>query len=109
VERAFDAARNSIRSRAFLTGIAIFLVSASVVVVLWVGAQEVLSAQITPGRLGQFILYAVLAGGALGSLSEIGGEMGRLPAQPSGCSRFLAIRPAIAPRQAVDAAVAGAR
>ena len=40
-----------------LTAIAIFLVSASVMVVLRVGAQDVLSEKITPGRLGQFVLY----------------------------------------------------
>ena len=66
VERAFDAARDSIRARALLTGIAIFLVSSSVIVVLWVGAQDVLAAKMTPGRLGQFILYAVFAAAALG-------------------------------------------
>ena len=35
-----------------LTAIIIFLVFASVVVVLWVGAQDVLAGQMTPGRLG---------------------------------------------------------
>jgi ATP-binding cassette, subfamily B, bacterial len=50
VERAYEAARNSIRSRACLTGIAIFLVATSVIVVLWIGAQQVLAGQITPGR-----------------------------------------------------------
>ena len=85
VERAFEAARNSIRARAVLTAIAIFLVSASVVIVLWVGAQDVLAAKITPGRLGQFVLYAVFAAGALGSLSEIGGEV----AQASGAAERL--------------------
>src|SRR5437773_739079 len=38
VERAFRAAQDSIKARAILTAIAIFLVFASVVVVLWVGA-----------------------------------------------------------------------
>src|SRR6202044_1019106 len=46
VEQAFLAARDSIRARALLTGLAIFLVSSSVVVVLWIGAKEVLSLQI---------------------------------------------------------------
>jgi ATP-binding cassette subfamily B protein len=96
VERAFDAARNSIRSRAFLTGIAIFLVSASVVIVLWIGAQDVLTAKITPGRLGQFILYAVFAAGALGSLSEIGGEIAQASGAAERLFEILAIRPAIA-------------
>jgi ATP-binding cassette, subfamily B, bacterial len=96
VERAYEAARNSIRSRAALTGIAIFLVAASVIVVLWIGAQQVLAGQITPGRLGQFILYAVLAGSALGSLSEIGGEVAQASGAAERLFEILALRPAIA-------------
>ena len=44
VERAFNAACKSARARAILTAFAIFLVAASVVVVLWIGAQDVLTA-----------------------------------------------------------------
>jgi ATP-binding cassette subfamily B protein len=95
VERAFLAARQSIRSRAVLTAFAIFLVSASVVLVLWVGAQDVLAATMTPGRLGQFVLYAVLAAGALGSLSEIGGEVAQASGAAERLFEILAIRPAI--------------
>jgi ATP-binding cassette subfamily B protein len=95
VERAFAAACESIRARALLTGFAIFLVSASVVIVLWVGAQEVLTLQITPGRLGQFILYAVFAAGALGSLSEIGGEIAAASGAAERLFEILAIKPAI--------------
>jgi ATP-binding cassette, subfamily B, bacterial len=95
VERAFAAARASIRARAILTAIAIFLVSASVVVVLWIGAQDVLSQKITPGRLGQFILYAALAAGALGSLSEIGGEVAQASGAAERLFEILAIRPVI--------------
>jgi ATP-binding cassette, subfamily B, bacterial len=95
VERAYEAARNSTMSRSFLTGIAIFLVAASVIVVLWIGAQEVLAGQITPGRLGQFILYAVLAGSALGSLSEIGGEVAQASGAAERLFEILAIKPGI--------------
>jgi len=66
-------------------------------VVLWIGAQEVLGGQMTPGRLGQFILYAVLAGGALGSLSEIGGEVAQASGAAERLFEILAIKPAIAP------------
>jgi ATP-binding cassette, subfamily B, bacterial len=96
VERAYEAARDSIMSRAFLTGIAIFLVAASVIIVLWIGAQEVLAGQITPGRLSQFILYAVLAGSALGSLSEIGGEVAQASGAAERLFEILAIKPVIA-------------
>ena len=95
VERAFTAARASISARAVLTAIAIFLVSASVVVVLWVGAQDVLAGKMTPGRLGQFILYAVLAAAALGSLSEIGGEVAQASGAAERLFEILAIKPAI--------------
>jgi ATP-binding cassette, subfamily B, bacterial len=95
VGRAFLAARDSIRARAALTGFAIFLVSASVIVVLWVGAQEVLGGQITAGRLGQFILYAVLGSSALGSLSEIGGEIAQASGAAERLFEILAIRPVI--------------
>ncbi len=95
VERAFEAARHSIRARAILTGLAIFLVSTSVVIVLWVGAHEVLAAEITPGRLGQFILYAVFGAGALGSLSEVGGEIAAASGAAERLFEILAIKPAI--------------
>ncbi len=75
VEAAFEAARQSSLSRAVLTAIGIFLVFASVVLVLWVGANDVLSGGMTPGRLGQFVLYAVFAAGGLGQLSEVWGEV----------------------------------
>ncbi len=95
VERAFTAARASISARAVLTAIAIFLVSASVVVVLWVGAQDVLAGKMTPGRLGQFVLYAVLAAAALGSLSETGGEVAQASGAAERLFEILAIKPAI--------------
>ncbi|MGO9397772.1 MAG: ABC transporter transmembrane domain-containing protein [Xanthobacteraceae bacterium] len=95
VERAFAAVISSIRARAILTAIAIFLVATSVVVVLWVGAQDVLLAKITPGRLSQFLLYAVFAAGALGSLSEIGGEVAQASGAAERLFEILAIKPAI--------------
>jgi ATP-binding cassette subfamily B protein len=96
VERAFEAARHSIRARALLTGVAIFLTFGSVVVVLWIGAQELLTAQITAGRLVQFILFAAFAAGALGSLSEFGGEMAQTSGAAERLFEILAIKPAIA-------------
>lgn len=99
VDRAFVAASESIRSRALLIGFAIFLISASVVAVLWIGAQQVATSQITSGRLGQFILYAVFAARAFGSLSEVGGEIAATSGAAERLFEILAIKPAIlAPR-----------
>ena len=71
------------------------LVAASVVVVLWIGAQDVLGARITPGQLGQFVLYAVFAAGALGSLSEVGSEVAQASGAAERLFELLAIKPAI--------------
>ena len=75
VEQAYEAARNSTRARAVLTLIIIFIVFSSVVAILWVGSHDVLTGQITPGRLGQFVLYAAFAATGLGQLSEVWGEV----------------------------------
>ena len=75
IERSFAAANARAKARAGLTAIAIFLVFASVVGVLWYGAQEVLSGAMTGGRLSQFVLYAVLAASAVGGLSEVWGDV----------------------------------
>jgi ATP-binding cassette subfamily B protein len=75
VEQAYEAARNSTRARAVLTLIIIFIVFSSVVTILWVGSHDVLTGQITPGRLGQFVLYAAFAATGLGQLSEVWGEV----------------------------------
>ncbi len=72
---AFDAARQRTSARALLTGAIIFLAFGAIVAVLWYGAKDVLGGRLSGGALGQFVLYAALAAGAMGSLSEIWGEM----------------------------------
>jgi ATP-binding cassette subfamily B protein len=95
IELAYGAARISTRSRAILTAIAIFLIFSSVVVVLWVGAQDVLAGQMTPGRLGQFVLYAVFAAGGLGELSQIWGELSAASGAAERLFEILRIEPVI--------------
>jgi ATP-binding cassette subfamily B protein len=75
VEQAYAAARNSTKARAVLTAVIIFIVFSSVVAILWVGSNDVLTGAITPGRLGQFVLYAAFAAAGLGQLSEVWGEL----------------------------------
>jgi ATP-binding cassette subfamily B protein len=75
VEQAYRAARDSTKARAVLTAIIIFIVFTSVVMILWVGSHDVLTGSISPGRLGQFILYAAFAAAGLGQLSEVWGEV----------------------------------
>jgi ATP-binding cassette subfamily B protein len=75
VEQSYEAARTSTRARSVLTAIIIFIVFTSVVAILWIGSHDVLTGAITPGRLGQFVLYAAFAAAGLGQLSEVWGEV----------------------------------
>jgi ATP-binding cassette subfamily B protein len=95
VERAFVAARESTKARAWLTAFVIFLVFASVVGVLWTGAQDVLAGRMTAGRLSQFVLYAVFAAGALGELSQVWGEVSQAAGAAERIGELLAVEPAI--------------
>ena len=95
VDRAFEAARQATLSRAVLTAIAIFLVFASVVIVLWVGAQDVLAGQISAGRLSQFILYAVFAAGGLGELSQVWGEISQASGAAERLFEILEVEPQV--------------
>ena len=97
VEQAFRAAVESTRARAVLTAFVIFLVFASVVLVLWVGAHDVLNERITPGRLGQFVLYAIFAAGALSELSQVGAEIAQSSGAAERLFEILAMKPAIEP------------
>ncbi len=64
-------------------------------VVLWVGAQDVLAGRTTPGTLGQFILYAVFAASGLGQLSEVWGELSQASGAAERLMELMAVEPAI--------------
>lgn len=97
VEQAFGAARQATQARAWLTGIAIFLVFGSVVAVLWAGAQSVLAGTMTSGALGQFVLYAVLAAASLGTLSETWSEMSAAAGAAERIGELLKMEPQVRP------------
>ncbi|MHC2337818.1 ABC transporter ATP-binding protein/permease [Bradyrhizobium sp. USDA 4454] len=96
VEQAYQAACSSTKARAVLTLIVIFIVFASVVVILWVGSHDVLVGTISPGRLGQFILYTAFAASGLGQLSEVWGEVSAASGAAERLFEILRVRPQIA-------------
>ena len=95
VEMAFQAARSSVMARSVLTFFAIFTIFASVVMVLWFGSHDVLTGQMSPGTLGQFLIYSVFAAGALGALSEVWGELSQAAGAAERLTEILAEQPAI--------------
>jgi len=95
VERSFGAARERLSARAGLTGIAMFLTVASIVAILWYGASKVIAGEMTGGTLSQFVIYAVLAAGALAELSEVWGEVSQGAGAAERLAELLAVEPEI--------------
>ena len=95
VERSFLAARQRMKARAGLTGLTIFLIVASVTSVLWYGSASVIAGDLTGGRLGQFVLYALFASGALAELAEVWGEMSQAAGAAERISEILEVVPEI--------------
>jgi ATP-binding cassette subfamily B protein len=95
VERAFAAARQRLLARAGLTALAIALVVTSTVGILWFGSRLVIGGQISGGRLGQFVLYAMLAAGAIAALAEVWGELAQAGGAAERLLELMATAPAI--------------
>jgi ATP-binding cassette subfamily B protein len=95
VDAAFEAARDSVFARSFLTFFAIFMIFSSVVAVLWFGSRDVLAGTMSAGTLGQFLLYSVFAAGALGALSEVWSELAQAAGAAERLTEILAEKPAI--------------
>ena len=94
-EAAFQAARGRLKSRAALTAATILLIVVSIVGVLWFGASRVVAGELTGGTLGQFVLYALFAGGALAELAEVWGAVSQAAGAAGRLSELLAIVPSI--------------
>lgn len=77
VEASFDIAVVRTRVRAWLTALSTTLVVAAITLVLWFGAHQVLAEKMSGGELVQFLLFAVYAGVAAASLSEMWSEVQR--------------------------------
>ena len=92
---AYEAARAMAQARALVTAAALFLAFGSVVVVLWLGAREVIAHRMTGGALSQFVLFAVFGAGALGQLSEVWNEVSQAAGAAGRIGEIMAVKPRI--------------
>ncbi|NCY26092.1 MAG: ATP-binding cassette domain-containing protein, partial [Alphaproteobacteria bacterium] len=95
VEGAMQAAQKRIRLRAALTAIVIMLVFGAVVMVLWLGGQDVLDGTITTGQLSAFVFYSVIVAGAVGAISEVWADVQRAAGAAERISELLGYAPEI--------------
>jgi ATP-binding cassette, subfamily B, bacterial len=76
-EATFATGIKRIRQRALLVAAVITLVFSAVALILWVGGHDVLAGKISAGELSAFIFYAVIVASAMGTISEVIGELQR--------------------------------
>lgn len=72
---ALKTAGHRIATTAWLTALVILLGFGAITLVLWAGAHAVLAGEMNAGVLAQFVLYAVVAAGSVGGLTEVWGEL----------------------------------
>ncbi len=95
VEAAFATAKRRIRQRAMLVATVIMLVFGAVGVILWIGGHDVVAGRLSPGQLSAFVFYAVIVAGAVGTISEVIGDLQRAAGATERLFELLAIEPEI--------------
>tara|TARA_R110000744_G_scaffold23002_3_gene58586 strand:- start:11345 stop:13066 length:1722 start_codon:yes stop_codon:yes gene_type:complete len=75
VEDVMLAAKSRIRFRALLVSCIMGISITAITIVAWLGAQQVLNGSLSAGELTAFMFYAVMAGGAVATISEVIGEI----------------------------------
>ncbi|WP_301751176.1 ABC transporter transmembrane domain-containing protein [uncultured Erythrobacter sp.] len=96
VEGTFETARRRILLRAAMTSVVILLVFGGVVLVMWRGALAVADGLISGGTIAAFVLTGGLVAGALGSLTEVYGDLLRGAGAASRLAELLESKPEIA-------------
>jgi ATP-binding cassette subfamily B protein len=75
IEGVMRAAQLRIKYRALLVAFIMAISIIAITSVAWIGAQQVLTGALSAGELTAFMFYAVMAGGAVATISEVIGEV----------------------------------
>lgn len=97
VEAAFSVAMRRSLTSALLSGVATFLTFGAIGVVLWIGGHQVLAGTLSGGELSAFLFYAIVVAGAVGSLSDLIGQLLRGAGASERLMELLEVRPAVLP------------
>lgn len=95
VGSAFETAVKRIRVNAFLSGMAFSLVFGTMTLILWLGSRAVLAGTMSGGQLGQFLMYALVVGSSVATLSSLWGEIQRGAGAMERLSELLEAEPQI--------------
>ena len=105
-EQAFGTAVRRTRARAMLVAFIIIATSGLLLWGLYQGTQAVLAGSITPGHLGQTVVYVIILAGAVAVLGEVYGDLLRAAGATERLMELLhAKSPVTSPVQPVSAPV----
>ncbi|HYD24899.1 MAG TPA: ABC transporter transmembrane domain-containing protein [Croceibacterium sp.] len=97
VEATFATARRRILLRSTMTAVVIAVIFGAITLLLWRGAVQVAEGTLSGGTIAAFVLTGVMVAGALGSLTEVYGDLLRGAGAASRLNELLLEKPAIAP------------
>jgi len=74
-EASYRAETRRLGARSIMVAMVIFLGTAALVGLVWWGARSVFEGSVSAGQLAQFLVYALMAAGALTNVSEVLGTL----------------------------------
>ena len=95
VEAAFETALARIKQRAMLVASVIMLVFGAIGIILWIGGHDVVAGKLSAGQLAAFVFYAAIVAGAVGTISEVIGDVQRAAGATERLFELLGIEPEI--------------
>jgi len=95
VEAAFATALARIKQRAMLVASVILLVFGAIGIILWIGGHDVVAGKLSAGQLSAFVFYAAIVAGAVGTISEVIGDVQRAAGATERLFELLGIAPQI--------------
>ncbi len=95
VERAFEVARNRIINRGLLTSLVILFAFSAMGAMVYIGASDVLSGNMSGGELAAFVFYAIMVAGGVAAVSEVLGELQRAAGATERLLELLQVKPEI--------------
>jgi len=94
-EDSFNAEVRRLGARSILVALVIFLGTCALVGLVWWGARSVFEGTVTAGQLTQFMVYAMMASGALTNMSEVLGTLQTVSGATERLTEILATKSAI--------------
>src|SRR5207342_722607 len=95
VESAFRTAVQRVRQRAILVATVILLVFGAIGIILWIGGHDVVAGKLSAGQLSAFVFYAAIVAGAVGTISEVIGDLQRAAGATERLFEMLGIEPEV--------------